>query len=192
MKRLIFALSVVFAVFFSIEVFAQEFSADIVSSNRGGVYTARIFMGIDKNRVESEESIVISRMDKKVVWILMPAQKTYMEQSLDSGKVISTTEKIEGEVERTLLGKENVNGRSADKYKVTYELNGVESSMYQWIDPSLRLPVKTAAIDGSWTTEYRNIRSGHQPEDLFEIPAGYTKFDMPDMGNAMEGLMDDE
>jgi hypothetical protein len=31
--------------------------------------------------------------------------------------------------------------------------------------------------------ELRNIQEGSQPSSLFEVPAGYKKFEMPNMGN---------
>lgn len=192
MKRFVFLLSAVAAVFLSVTAFAEEFAADMVSTADSGSFTARIFVGKDKTRIDSPESVVITRIDKKVVWMLMPDRKMYMEQPFDPNKVAATSEKVEGEVERIPLGKDNVDGKSADKYKVVYRVKGTENSVYQWIDPSLALPVKTAAIDGSWMMEYKNIEKGPQPDSLFEIPAGYNKLEMPDMGNMMKGMMNDK
>jgi len=45
-----------------------------------------------------------------------------------------------------------------------------------WLDPKLRFPVKWEGKNGSG--ELRNIQEGSQPSSLFEIPSGYTKFDM--------------
>ena len=41
------------------------------------------------------------------------------------------------------------------------------------------LHAKTAAVDGSFTQEYKNIKIGGQPDSLFEVPAGYKKMTMP-------------
>ncbi len=45
-----------------------------------------------------------------------------------------------------------------------------------WIDPRINFVVKLEANDGS-TVEVANIQEGPQPAQLFEIPAGYVKFD---------------
>ena len=57
--------------------------------------------------------------------------------------------------------------------------DGKKNSFMLWIANDLGLPVKTAAEDGSWSQEYKNIVIGPQPYELFEIPAGYQKFSMP-------------
>ena len=57
--------------------------------------------------------------------------------------------------------------------------------MYQWIATDINFPVKTASVDGSWTTEYKNIKMGGQPDDLFEVPDGYQKSTMPNMPKGM-------
>lgn len=43
----------------------------------------------------------------------------------------------------------------------------------------VNFPVKTAAVDGSWTQEYRNIKMGPQPNSLFEVPSGCKKLQAP-------------
>jgi len=190
MKKSVFALSVLFAVSLAATVFAQEFSADMVMTQQGVTTNAKVFMSGEKSRMETPGSISISRMDKKVMWILMPEQKMYMEQAFDPSKMMVSSGKVEGELERTPLGKDTVGGRVADKYKVTYEIQGMKNEMYQWIESGSSFPLKTASIDGSWSAEYRNIKTGPQPDSLFELPAGYKKFsmDMPDMGDMMKKM----
>lgn len=50
---------------------------------------------------------------------------------------------------------------------------------HQWVATDIHFPIKTAAIDGSWSMEYRNIRMGPKPDSLFEIPKGYQKTTVP-------------
>jgi hypothetical protein len=190
MKKSVFALSALFAVSLAATVFAQEFSADMVMTQKGVTTSAKVFMSGQKSRMEAPGSISISRMDKKVMWILMPEQKMYMEQAFDPSKMMVSSGKIEGELERTPLGKDTVDGRVTDKYKVTYEIQGMRNEMYQWIESGSNFPLKTASLDDSWSAEYRNIKTGPQPDSLFEVPAGYKKFsmDMPDMGEMMKKM----
>lgn len=159
--------------------YAGDFSADVVSSSQGGPSTGRLWVSGDKSRMEMPRVTIISRMDKKVVWVLMSSQKMYIEQPINLQTVASTQDKIYGEIERTAEGNENISGRSTTKYRIIFEANGKRESIFQWIDKSAHIPVKTSAIDGSWSSESRNIQLGPQDPTLFEIPAGYSK--MPDM-----------
>ena len=169
---------------------AEDFSADMVSTSQGLTSSGKIFISNDKVRMEVPGAITISRMDKKVVWMLMPKDKMYMEQPFDPSKAVASSEKVSGEVERKLLGKETVDGRMADKYMIVYNVNGRKESIYQWIAPGIKMPVKTAAVDNSWVMEYKNIKTGKQPDSLFEVPAGYQKFSysMPSVNDVLGGL----
>jgi hypothetical protein len=178
----------VFIFFLASIVMAEDFSADMVSTTKEGTFEGKIFVSQDKVRMEIPESISITRMDKQVVWILMPVEKMYMEQPYDPSKVVATSEKISGEIERKLLGQETIDGRMTNKYQVVYKENGKTETMFQWLAPGLSIPLKTAAADNSWMMEYKNIKTEKQPDSLFEIPADYQKFSnqMPSMKDMLE------
>lgn len=163
--------------------YAGDFSADMVSSSPQGKFTVKLYVSGDKSRMEMPEAITVSRMDKKVVWMLMPQEMMYMEQPIDPRTVASTQEKVAGEIERKAEGTEMINGRLTTKYRVTFEVPGRQESVFQWIDEKDHIPVKTAAVDGSWSSEFKNIKSGPQDPALFEVPTGYRKMSlgMPDM-----------
>lgn len=171
---------------------AEEFSADMVSLGKGGTFRGKIFMAKDKIRMEMAENVTITRMDKKVVWVLMPKEKMYMEQPFQFDPSVAATDKIPGEVERTLVGKEQVSGQMANKYRIVYRQNARQETIYQWLVPGIDIPVKTSAADGSWTMEYKNIKMGRQPDSLFELPAGYQKFScqMPSMKGILEQMVE--
>lgn len=169
---------------------AADFSADMVTRSAGQTMSGKIFMSGDNARMEFAEMTTITRGDKKVVWMLMPAQKTYMEQSIDPKTTMSMKEKVDGEVERKFIGNETINGRTAKKYFIRYKNQSGSGEMYQWVTDGLVMPVKTAAIDGSWSTELKNVKIGAQDASLFEIPKGYTKFSMGNMvGESMKGML---
>lgn len=169
--------------------FAGDFSADMVSTSPEGSFIGKIYVSGEKSRMETVGAITISRMDKKIAWILMPTEKMYMEQALDARSAIGAQEKIDGEIERIAEGRETVNGRATTKYRVTYEAQGKREMVFQWIDGAEQVPVKTAAVDGSWSMEFKNMQAGPQDQALFEIPAGYQKmsFSMPSMEDMMSG-----
>lgn len=161
---------------------AMTFSADLYSSDG---HNGKIYMDTDKIRVETKEMISITRQDKKLIWLLMPEEKMYMEQVLHSAamnqKHLPANDSGASDVEREFIFRETINGYGADKYKITINK---QSSYYEWVssDPGITMAVKTAAIDGSWWTEYRNISLGNLNPSLFEVPADYTKMSMSGMG----------
>lgn len=188
--RKIIAIAVVFIILaFSSCVYAFDFSADVVSRSAGQRMTGKIAVSKDKVRMDMGGMTTISRMDKMVSWVIMPNDKMYMEQPIDMSKTAGASEKMPGEIERVSLGPETVDGRATIKYRVVYIANGVKTSMLQWIDNQTNIPVKTAAEDGTWSMEYKNLKSGAQDSSLFEVPAGYSKFAMPDMGDMMKSAM---
>lgn len=168
-----------FLLLFNGILFAQEFSADLITISKEKILPAKIFVSKDKIRMETKEVITISRLDKNVIYILMPEENTYMEMPMVQPEIIPTAEKMEGELERKFLGKENISGRVADKYRIVYSLNNNKQTIICWIDSQLGLPLKTVSEDGFYSQEFKNINPGKQPESLFEIPAGYKKFQEP-------------
>ncbi len=165
--------------------FAQEFSADVVTTSKDGNFTGKLYVMKDKVRMENAQSIMISRMDKSVMWLCLPGQKMYMEQPLDMSTFAASADKMPGEIERQKVGEEEVDGHMCDKYKIDYSYQGKTGSTYVWLTKDSTVPIKSAAADGSWTMEYRNFQLGTQRADLFELPAGYQKLsmDMSNMGN---------
>lgn len=166
---------------FSSSASAQEFSADMVSRSSQGTMNAKLFVSGDKSRMETAESIIIVRNDKKVSWIIMPSEKMYMEQPINMSRGPKASKKFDGEVERTSLGLETVDGQPAEKFKVVYMEGNSRVTVYQWLRDG-QIPVKVEAEHGSWSMEYKNISTGTQSADLFEVPSDYTKMSMPSMG----------
>lgn len=172
-------ITVVFIFFLTTIVLAEEFSADIINRTKERSFEGKVFVSGEKMRTETPESITITRLDKKLIWVLMPGQKMYMEQSFGSYAVMVNPQEISGEVERELIGQEVVGDRMASKYKIVYAQGDKKETMFQWIASGISMPVKTVAGDGSWITEYRNIKIEKQPDWLFEVPLGYKKFSPP-------------
>jgi hypothetical protein len=194
MSRFFAHVAIVFSLCMTLNAFGQmkEFSADVVNTAVGtGTMTGKIYVSKDRSRMEMQQGVVISRMDKKVAWILMPGQKKYMEQAIDPRSAAGTEEKMPGEIERSLVGKETIDGRLTDKYRIVYDASGKKETVFQWMDPAINIPVKTAAQDNSWSTEYKNISIGSQPESLFEVPAGYEKFSMMAPGD-LENMIQEQ
>ncbi len=186
-------------------VFAQEFSADMVSNEGRSAteHTAKIYVIKNKMRVDgmgdkTQQGSVVMNYDTQMITIIMPQQHMYMETRFDQGPMAQQQHKLMFfqaiDVENacpdwhkmtdkqggscTKVGDDSVNGRSAVKYTTT-DTDGKTGTV--WIDKSLRFPIKWETKDGAG--ELKNIQEGSQPSSLFEPPAGYQKFDMSNMMN---------
>ncbi|MBM4330849.1 MAG: hypothetical protein FJ117_06415 [Deltaproteobacteria bacterium] len=172
---------------FTGSVFAAEFSADMISKAQGEKLQSKIYMKKNKIRLETkgEEAYSILRTDKNVAWMVFPKDKAYMEMVPKGPQVQG--EKLRGEVSRKYLGSETIDGRPTKKYEVTLKDADISDKAYQWVATDLNYPIKISAVDGSWSTEYKNIKVGAQPDSLFELPAGYEKMAMPGMPGIAPG-----
>jgi len=154
---------------------AIDMSCEIVNKAKGAEFSGKMYVSGEMVRMELPQSIVINRIDKGVMYVIMPGAKMYLEQPLDMHNIATVSDKIPGETTRETIGKEVVDGHYTTKYKVTYKANGAKGEVYQWIEDMSGLMIKTSSIDGSWSMEYRNIKKGKQDPRLFEVPAGYKK-----------------
>ena len=169
---------------------AVEFSADVVTTAQGRTVTSKMFVKGNKSRTQAQgqSGYTIVRRDKEVTWLVNPGRKSYTEMRLDQSRKPAVDEKVRGEIGRRLLGSETIDTHPVQKYEVTYTARGETTRMYQWMATDIKFPVKMAAVDGSWMTEYKNIKMGGQPDDLFEVPGGYKKSEMPMMPGMPEGM----
>ncbi|HEV2400014.1 MAG TPA: hypothetical protein VGS27_23950 [Candidatus Sulfotelmatobacter sp.] len=200
MVRTACAITLLFAASFA---FAQtEFSADVYNNQRPDGPQAKIYMGKDKARFESGKKeargggAVIIDLQKQTSTVLMDERQMYMEVPQQMAKQRAAynffhARDVENACSEWLarpenqggschkVGNETVNGRNTVKYEGT---NSKGETGTVWLDPKLQFPVKWQGKNGD-TGELRNIQEGTQPASLFEIPAGYKKFEMPNMGN---------
>lgn len=167
---------------------AIEFSADTVMIAKDHTSTSKMYIKDKKIRMEAQgqQGYSIMRGDKNVVWMVMPAQKMYMEMKPDPSRKPKVDEKVRGEVSRKLIGSETIGGHPTQKYEVTSKVDGKTEKMYQWMATDIKFPIKSASINGDWTMEYRNIKMGGQADSLFEVPAGYSKKAMPGMPQGLK------
>ena len=162
-----------------------DLSADMVMQMGGQKMEGKLYVSGTKTRMENIASIMIARPDLGVTWLIASGQNVYMEQPVNTDRIPKTARTMPGEIERTRLGTEMVDGRNAQKFKITYQEGERQASLYQWLVDGVPVPVKMEAVDGSWSVAYRNISVGPQPADLFESPQGYQKFAMPSLKDIM-------
>ncbi len=189
-KRLqIFFLGLVLSLFivtYASAVTPVNYSADIESASPMGAFTSRFYAKDGKQRMEMAsggmEAVTILRSDKKVIWMLMPRDKSYMEMPMSMQKNdIPPLNDPDVKVEKDFLGDDKVDGHGTKKYHVNIIRGGKkEASGFLWEAPDLEnFPVKFQNDDKTITITWKNIRLNGATDQIFEIPAGYRKMDLP-------------
>ncbi len=161
--------------------FALEFSAEQTTRKGAQSVRGKIYFQSDRWRVEMASpdgpKVAIHRLDKAVTWLLLP-NRTYVEMPLRIDQLPQVAPKIPGEVERKRVGTDLVGGRKTEKYRVTLDLDGRKEVLYHWVAPDIQFSMKVASLDGNWESAFDHVAFDHQPPQLFEPPAGYTKVPM--------------
>jgi uncharacterized protein DUF4412 len=167
-----------------------EYSADSVIQNEEGTIEQHIYVTPTKERKEmltgsGDGGIQIFRFDNKVMWVLMPSEKMYMENSImGKGKGNDTSQWT---YEDTVMGEEMLNGMKVTKYKtIATSTDGKKYGGFSWrtkegISIKQDLLYKEGNEKKRMMTELKNVMIGRQDPKLFEIPEGFTKFDMAGM-----------
>lgn len=156
--------------------------------NMGTVHVgaAGFLMNI-KSQGQSVSSLF--KWDSEIIWSLMHDQKMYMEipPEEQSGWEAYENKACMGYESGEKQGSETVNGRSTEKWRCTGPKTpegetATDSTV--WYDPELEFAIKSIDDNGD-VFEVRDIQIGAQDASMFEIPAGYTKFDMNAMMQQM-------
>ncbi len=173
-----------------------EYSADESVQNEEGTMQQHVYVTPTKERKEmltggGDGGIQILRFDTKVLWILMPSEKMYMEHSMSGGKG-QRDDRSQWTYEDTAMGEEMLNGVKVTKYKtIATSTDGKKYGGFSWrtregINLKQDLLYKEGNEKKRMLTELSNLQIGRQDPQLFEIPKDFTKFDM---GGMMGGMM---
>lgn len=173
-----------------------EYSADATVENEEGTMKQKIFMTPTKERKEmltgsGEGTVQIFRYDNKVMWMLMPSEKMYMEHSIGGGPS-KGSDTSQWTYEDTAMGEEMLNGVKVTKFKtIATSTDGKKYGGFSWrtkegINLKQDLLYKEGNEKKRMLTELSNLQVGTQDPKLFEIPDGFNKFDM---GGMMGGMM---
>lgn len=195
MRSFLTVLAVFFTtVFLAPTAFAGDlasYSADVETTSAKATTHAKVYGSHGKQRVESsaqgKSGVMIIRPDKKVMWMLMPEQNLYMEMPIQRRKDMPMQTQEPGvKFEKEFLGNDTVEGHPTKKYHLKVLRAGkMENSGFMWEATDLHnFPIKHQSEDKTVTSVMKNIKTGPVSASLFEIPAGYSKMDMPvGMGN---------
>jgi len=159
---------------------AAEFSAQMILTDKGLIMPGRMFVKDGKMRHEFVDdkgyTVTIVRQDKKVVWVIMPFEKCYVEMPLGANLPGQFLQIPKQAVSQRRVCSEEMNGYQVDRVEVNCPGGsaGVQRQTF-WVSPKLGMPIKTVCTTRQFSVEYKNIREGKQRDRLFEIPPGCRK-----------------
>lgn len=169
---------------------AADFSAEVFSgapgskqlSRAGTVYVSAKMIRIDAS-ARGQKMTTITRLDKKVFWMVDPAKKQYMEIPITRAELADPASDavLLQRCTKKNLGKEKVGGFECEKALYT-DKGGQGVKITRWFSKKLNWPMKTqiSTSDGkTMVQETRNVKMGKQAASLFEIPKGYKKQQPP-------------
>lgn len=160
----------------------KEFSVEMeITSQNGPKMTNKMFVSDQKSRMESnmggQQMMMITRLDKRVAYHIMPAQKSYMEMPLPAQAPKSFGPPPDATWKD--LGSEKIDGVDCEKYEATIQPQGLPQpvKMIHWIRKDNQILMRVSTPNS--TTDWRNLKVGKQDAGLFEVPSGYKKMEMP-------------
>jgi hypothetical protein len=159
---------------------AFEFSAQRIAKDDGKVVSAHVNAREDRWRFEYAEPqgdamVAIIRLDKQAAWLILSKRRVFVEVPIGPEHLLLVSEKMDGEVARELIGKEDLNGFPTELFEVTVMTKGEPKQYYQWVTQAQRFPIKTVSKRGVWSVEYRNVVFARQSSLFFETPRGYVQ-----------------
>jgi hypothetical protein len=177
---------------------AQQFSADLVITPRGGAATApagKLHVFDDKVRLETPEladGFFLIDGAKPAAYFVRPAARVFMEARQSSWltrmfvsvdpdnpcrqwQAMATLAGVPGQgdwrCER--IGEEAIGGQNVIGYRA---VSAPGQEFLGWIDRARKFPLRIKTGDGAIITA-ENIHDEPQPAQSFEIPPGLRKFD---------------
>jgi len=167
-----------------------SFAADAKLETEDMTATTRIHyqpgMVRDEMDMGGQQMVTIRRFDLNKLWMIM-GQGMYMERDPEEGGDQAPDYQL---VSREVVGREIVNGMETTKYKSVYKNKDGKFGGFTWFTDD-NIAVKgfmiseTKGAKERMTFEITKLERGPQDASLFEIPAGYQKFDM---GNNLAGM----
>jgi hypothetical protein len=176
-----------------------EYTADESIQTEEGTMQQHIHVTPTKERKEmltggGDGAIQIFRFDTKVMWMLMPSQKMYMEHQMGKPNPRQPAQDVsQWEVEESAVGEETLDGVKVTKYKtIATSTDGKKYGGFSWrtkegIPLKQDLLYKEGTEKKRMSTELKNLKIEKQDPQLFEIPKDFTKFDMAGMMGGMMG-----
>jgi hypothetical protein len=176
---------------------AEQFSADLISTRDGAAISiGKLRTSTDRVRLETPEfpdGFFVSDGSKRVSYFARPNARIFMDARQSNWLVqffvpvdpddpcrqwrsmadVAGAEDRNAQWRCEQVGSEMIAGRAVTRYRIILSAG---REMLGWIDPELKFPLKIQREDGT-TAIVENVLQGPQPDQLFEVPAGFRKFD---------------
>lgn len=172
---LLLSFSTISAVQFTADMWVKLHYQDEATTNALYVSDAKYRMDQEE---DGREVIVLVDQEAGMTYVLLPAEKKYMEMSNDDLQSLMNdpfqaakfTETIG---ERSKIGSEEVSGYTCDVFAVKRDGDVI---LKLWVSEKLDFPLKIVIPgEGGRTMELKDIQEGELSGELFTMPAGYTK-----------------
>jgi hypothetical protein len=176
---------------------AQQFSADLVTAHdiTAAIPVGRLHVFAGKVRIETPEfpdGFFLIDSTKPSAYFVRPHARVFMDArqssrltrlfvAVDPGdpcrqwqamaQLAGTADQGDWRCERA--GEETIGGREATAYQV---ISPAGKQFVGWIDSERKFPLRIKTEDGKIVT-VENVRDAPQSAQLFDIPAGFRKFD---------------
>jgi len=183
----------------SVSAIAQEFSASVVTTSpnsEASIAPGRVLVAEGKVRLELPDFLggyFLVDPSADIAYFVKPARRVFME-ARQSSRLAPILVALDPDApceqwqavawitglgnpnqtwQCTRLGTEVVDTRETIRYRAV----APDANSYDvWIDPKLRFPIQVR-VEVGVVTEIKDIEEKPQPKALFELPAGYSKFD---------------
>lgn len=168
------------------------FSATMVESADGKTRQGRIYVTDAGVRTEmgagDQQRIMIVDKRNRIAWLLNPARREYVEMKGEDAGSAGASPPLPGDANSPCnrapgltcnrLAHEAMNGRQSEKWEIVVTQGEQSMKSLVWVDRALGMPVREE-MPGGQVRELRDIRLGAQPADLFRVPQGYRRIEMP-------------
>jgi hypothetical protein len=158
-----------------------EYSASRrIESDQGvieGSVAAAPGMERSEMRIGPMSAVMIVRSDRKLGWMVMPAQKMYQELEFTQAAQQAGAV-VQDQVDLEAVGSETVSGIATTRYK--FVTKDRSSGGFLWYSAE-GIPVKMDVLSKNgrdkarMTVTLEDIRVGPQERSIFEVPAGFAR-----------------
>jgi len=156
-----------------------EFTALMMVKDGAKAIPGKIYVLDGKMRQEFVDeggrTITIVRPDRKVVWVILSRQQTYLEMPLTQKLPGQFIQIPPGAQEKRLAGREQVSGYETEKYEVKVPIGRNLENQTFWVAGKLGLPIRMECRPRQFSMEYQSIKEEKVPDRLFDLPPGLTK-----------------
>lgn len=161
-----------------------EFSAKVIWRTEGNAKDALLYVKANRYRIEHRggvrtdlgfAGVSIVRQDLGELWYVFSQRRLYVAVPLRPAHLLPFAIKLEGEIDRSLIGEAMTGGRRAQLYEVVVQRYGRREGFFQWIDTESGLLLKLVSKHRDWSIEYEHVVFSTQPGYYFEVPRGYRR-----------------